>query len=406
MYKRQNYSATIMLMAAFGIASCGQEAKAPLEPAATVNTQAAFADYPAPLAEEETGISNTLVTPFDKNWAIIHDANFHSMIDGRFIVIDSAAQSKAYKGTMHGGTVGGLAVSDTRGEIYIATSYHSRGISGERTDIIAIHDPATLEKTGEIIVPSKRGANMPFKNSFRLSGDESLSFNYNFTPAASISVTDMTARKFLKEVPVPGCTLAYPMGNKGFASLCGDGTMIGVSLNSAGQVTNETRSEKFNDIDDDSLFLKQARFGDLLLFPTFTGNIQPVDLSGDTPKPAAKWSLVSDAERAANWRPGGWQLMAEDGQNLFYILMHADGAEGTHKNGGPELWVFDVAQKKRVQKVKLKTWGVSVAVVGERIIVTNAEMQLDIYNRKDGTFSHTFGDGIFTPFIVYTGTGQ
>ncbi|PHS42400.1 MAG: amine dehydrogenase [Robiginitomaculum sp.] len=366
--------------------------------------------YPAPLGEEEMGNSNVLAVPYAKSWAIIHDANFHSMIDGRFIVFDSTAKSHAYKGSMHGGTVGGIDVASD-GTIYIATMYHSRGISGERTDIIAIHDPVNLEKTGEIIVPAKRGSNMPFKNGFRLSGDDSLAFNYNFTPAASISVVDMAAKKFLKEIPIPGCTLAYPMGAKGFASMCGDGTMMAVGLDASGNVTQVTRSEKFNNIDDDSLFMKPVRFGDMLYFPTFTGNIQPIDLSGDTPKPLAKWSLVSDDERGGNWRPGGWQLIAGGGESddkgVFYILMHADGAEGSHKNGGPEVWVFDVKQKKRIDKIELKTWGVSVAVVGDSLIVTNAEMQLDIYDlTKSRAYSHTFGDGIFTPFVVYTGQGQ
>ena len=365
-----------------------------------------IADFPAPLGEEETGISHTLPVPFDKNWAIIHDANFHSMIDGRFIVFDSAAKSKSYKGTMHGGLVAGMDVSVARNEIYINTTYQSRGISGERTDIIAIHDLGNLEKTGEIILPPKRGANMPFKNAFRLSGDDSLSFSYNFTPAASISVSDMNTKTFLTEVPIPGCTLAYPMGAKGFASMCGDGAMIGVSLDSVGNVVKETRSERFNNIDDNALFLKHARFGDILYFPTFKGSIQPVDLSTDTPKPLQKWSLVSAAEREANWRPGGWQLIAGDNKNSLFILMHPDGAEGTHKNGGSELWVFDVNTKTRTRKIELKTWGVSVAVAGERLIVTNAEMQLDIYDLANGAFSHTFGDGIFTPFIVYSGQGQ
>jgi methylamine dehydrogenase heavy chain len=401
-------------LGALSLAACSQNTSPQQSEEQVVSTDvakgsaatAAQIDYAQPLAEEETGISNTLSFPYPQNWTIIHDANFNSMIDGRFIVMDSGAQSRAYKGTMHGGTVGGMAMSTARGEIYIATTYHARGISGERTDIIAIHDPVNLEKTGEIIIPPKRGANMPFKNGFRLSGDESLSFTYNFTPAASITVTDMVGRKFLTEIPIPGCTLAYPMGATGFASLCGDGTMMGVSLDASGKVTKETRSATFNNIDDDSLFIKRARFGDMLYFPTFSGNIQPIDLSSDTPTPLEKWSLVSAAERKANWRPGGWQVIAGDDKGMFYILMHPDGAEGTQKNGGPEVWVFDAAQKKRVAKIKLKTWGVSVAVAGDRLIVTNAEMQLDIYNLEDRAFTHTFGDGIFTPFIVYTGTGQ
>ncbi len=410
MKKWQSISGSTAMLIVLGLGACSQDGpkstEATPQDVKQVEEPAQAVSYPTSLGEEEMGNSNVLAVPYAPSWAIIHDANFHSMIDGRFIVFDSTAKSHAYKGSMHGGTVGGIDVAND-GTIYIATMYHSRGISGERTDIIAIHDPVNLEKTGEIIVPAKRGSNMPFKNGFRLSGDDSLAFNYNFTPAASISVIDIAAQKFLKEIPIPGCTLAYPMGAKGFASLCGDGTMMGVGLDAGGNVTGETRSEKFNNIDDDSMFMKPVRFGDVLYFPTFTGNIQPIDLSGDTPKPLPKWSLVSEAERAANWRPGGWQLIAGDNAGVFYILMHADGGEGTHKNGGPEVWVFDTKTQKRIDRIELKTWGVSVAVVGDSLIVTNAEMQLDIYDvANKRQYSHTFGDGIFTPFVVYTGQGQ
>jgi methylamine dehydrogenase heavy chain len=85
--------------------------------------------------------------------------------------------------------------------------------------------------------------------------------------------------------------------------------------------------------------------------------------------------------------------------------MHKDGAEGTQKNGGSEIWIFDIKEQKRVGKIELKTWGVSVALAGDKLIVTNAEMQLDIYDTGSGSFSHKFGDGIFTPFIVYNGNG-
>ncbi|MBL4837271.1 MAG: hypothetical protein JKY34_06795 [Kordiimonadaceae bacterium] len=410
--KSAKLQSALALVMALGLSACSESdtpSSAEKQKTSEVQPQTSqelAAAFPEPLVEEEMGISRKLNTPYKDTWVVIHDANFNSMIDGRFIVMDSGSISHAFKGIMHGGMVGALAVSQTRGEIYIATTYHSRGISGERTDIIAIHDTASLEKTAEIIVPAKRGANMPFKASFRLSNDESLSFNYNFTPASSISVTDMGARKFLTEIPIPGCTLAYPMGAKGFASMCGDGTMMGVSLDASGTVIAETHSTEFNDIDKDSLFLKNARFGDRLYFPTFTGNMQPIDLSTDTPKALDKWSLLTDAERAENWRPGGWQLIAGDTGDVFYILMHPNGAEGTQKNGGPEVWIYNAAEKKRIGKIELKTWGLSLAVASDRLIVTNAEMQLDIYDLTTNTYAHTYGDGLFTPFIVYTGQGQ
>ena len=113
MHKWQNITSYTAVLIALGFGACSPKADTPEANAAPEQTAPtkSMASYAEPLAEEETGNSNVLPFPYDGNWAIIHDANFHSMIDGRFILMDSGATSKAFKGTMHGGTVGGVAVS-------------------------------------------------------------------------------------------------------------------------------------------------------------------------------------------------------------------------------------------------------------------------------------------------------
>ena len=55
---------------------------------------------------------------------------------------------------------------------------------------------------------------------------------------------------------------------------------------------------------------------------------------------------------AANWRPGGYQPFALNHANRqFYVAMHSDGAEGSHKNPAAEIWAIDLKSKKRVARV-------------------------------------------------------
>jgi hypothetical protein len=65
------------------------------------------------------------------------------------------------------------------------------------------------------------------------------------------------------------------------------------------------------------------------------------------------WPLASGAERKADWRPGGRQLVAlHRASGRLYVLFH-QGGSGTHKDPGPEIWAFDVAKRKRVARFEL-----------------------------------------------------
>jgi len=114
--------------------------------------------------------------------------------------------------------------------MYVAETFRARGTRGERTDVLTIYDKRTLAPIGEVVIPPKRASEMPLHYNLQLLDNESLALVYNFTPATSVSVVDLVNREFLTEIPIPGCSLVYPMGGRAFASLCADGSILSVTL--------------------------------------------------------------------------------------------------------------------------------------------------------------------------------
>src|SRR3989475_3898734 len=79
--------------------------------------------------------------------------------------------------------------------------------------------------------------------------------------------------------------------------------------------------------------------------------MHPVDVSGEKPRFGETWSLVDDADRRASWRIGGGQHLAvHAASGRLYALMHQGGPD-THKAPGSEVWVFDLATRRRVQRI-------------------------------------------------------
>ena len=85
--------------------------------------------------------------------------------------------------------------------------------------------------------------------------------------------------------------------------------------------------------------------------------------------------------------------------------MHPDGTDGSHKGGGSEVWVYDVESKKRLNRMKLKEWGVSIEVTqGEQpyLVVTNGNMDLDVYSADSGEWIRLIGGRAFEmPMIIH-----
>jgi methylamine dehydrogenase heavy chain len=282
------------------------------------------------------------------HWFWLSDIILHrtALFDG-----DSGQQL----GTISSGTAGvGFVVaplfSADHREIYLAETYYSRGVRGERTDVVTVYDARTLAPVDEIGIPPHRAEFYPGNAANALSDDGRFVGVFNLTPVTSLSVVDVKARKFVAEVPTPGCSLVYGAGARRFLMLCANGAALTVTLDDAGAPT-VARTEPFFDPQKDPITEKAVRRGNEWLFVSYDGVVHPVDVAGDAPAFGPTWSLVDDDDRRASWRIGGAQHLAvHAATGRLYALMHQGGPD-THKEPGTEVWVYDLASKRRVQKI-------------------------------------------------------
>ena len=371
-------------------------------------TALAQQDRPPPLPIEPTGIIETLPAAYPPSWFLVQDAGFFHMSDGKVYVIDTAADTLAsqVKGTFNVSMIGNITQSPERGEIYAAETFHTRGSRGDRIDVLTVFDQTTLAPKGEVILPKgKRFMGMPERYALLIMDNGRWLGVANFSPATSVTLIDLDTRKIIGEIPTPGCVLVYPTGTRGFSSLCADGRFLSTELAADGSVAKQTRTDVFFNSDTTPIFEHPAVIGTTAFFPSIAGLVYPVDISGPVAKVGEPWNLVPEAERAQQWAPAGIGLIDKDDQGRFYIIMHPDAKDGSYQGGGPEVWVFDAAAKKRVQRIKLQSWGLSLAVSrGENpvlMVVNPADMSLEMYNTGSGEFIKTIsGFGQETPLMV------
>ena len=222
--------------------------------------------------------------------------------------------------------------------------------------------PRELKDARVIVLPgTKRALITAMEGLFAFTDDQRMALVFNFTPAASVAVVDLAKRQPLGEIDIPGCSLVYPSGARGFSTLCSSGTLLTVHLDANGAVAGKSESKRFNPLDTDPLFTGSAGLNGVRYFPSLHGRIQPIDMKSEDVKILPDWPLVSASEKTDNWRPSGWQLIASDEKSLLYVLMQPDAGEGTHKDPATEVWVFNPSTKSRVKRMRLVRPGSSIA---------------------------------------------
>lgn len=242
------------------------------------------------------------------------------------------------------------------GQVIVTNSWWERGSTGKRTDIIEVWDLASLAKLPyEIEVPARLALRGNDSTMLGLSSDEKFLFLQNATPATSVSVVDMNARKFAAEIPMPGCFGIYPAAgaaNK-FVALCGDGTAATVTVDTAGKSRGVVRSAAFFDADVDPLFPKAVRDGDTLYFASFNGSVYQVDISGPTATLVEKFSLVEGV--SGGWKPASENLAAiVPGSKVMLISMFPNSGDGDHRVNARQIWSVDLATKKVLARSTVK----------------------------------------------------
>ena len=315
--------------------------------ALALGCQAALAADPLP--PEKIG----LATPPAPNPHRLYltDLQIAHINDGRIHVVDG--QSFKYLGMFSSGLFGITTLSADSSEMLIAATYYTKRNRGDRFDQLEAYDTKTFALKKEISIPTKHALALPYKGTISTSADDAWVFIQNATPLSSVTVVDHKNWKVTGEIPTLGCwaVLPVPSKPKTFGTICGDGTFVTVTLNDKGDGATQTRSEKLFDAEKDPIFVQGEAVGDQYYFVTFQGNVKVVDLGGDTAKLADSWSLVTDADKKDNWRPGGYQILAVHAPSKrLYVAMHDNGKEGSHKVPAKEIWAFDLATKQRVER--------------------------------------------------------
>ena len=364
----------------------------------------------ADLPNDAAGKVETLPVPYPNDWVIVHDIAFDHMSIGRFMVLDiNGGDIKDYfKGSFNGGFIAAFTQALKKPEMYVLEHYYDRGTRGNRTDVLTIYDRATLLPVDEIILDDpklKRAEILVSKYVISLIDDERFLLFYSFTPGTFVTVVDLEKREVVNGVPLPTCAGIFPTGERGFSSLCGNGSMVSFQLDEDGQVTEQGKIEPFFDVDEDALFERPAIIGSTGYFPSFSGAVQEIDLSGSAAVLGEKWSLLNEEDREQNWRPGGAWLTATDSTGRLYVMMHPDGGEGSHDNPGSEIWVFDTASKTRVQRIALTLPAIAFDITmgdAPKIVTTNIEMNLEVYDARSGGHLNTIADFYHNwPLLVY-----
>ena len=387
----------------FASALCGAAVPAAL----LMATPAAAADsrFPKPLPEETLPSVSTLPAQWPASWVTVHDFHFGAILDGRVAVVDTADPVRPLKGLVRAAQFANFLIAKDKGELYTAETFYSRLTRGERTDAITVWDMATLQPKGEIVLPGgKRQQSVTYPHLFQLTNGGKWALIANFTPAQSVSVVDLAARKVLGEIDLPGCAQIYPTGERGFTSLCADGSLFSVTLDASGAAASSKSVLKVQDIDNQALFGTPAMVGTTAWFVSFHGMIQGFDLSGTVAKPIPGSFSVGTADGGTpEWRPGGWQVINADAAGKLYVLMSPYGKEGSHKDGGSEVWVVDPAKKARTLRIPLKGQSVAIAVTKEttpHLVVAQASGAIDIYDAATGAFVRSLGATVAANPIV------
>ncbi len=313
---------------------------------------------PPPLPAEHLGIER--LPPRSPHWVYLYDEVFDNEIDARIYLYDGDGYRRL--GQIGAGFYTSVNLSPDGATTAVAATYFARGSRGARTDVVEFTDNSTLAVTHEIVLPSKRALAGPGLFNLAYSDDGHFLFAAYMTPAASVGVLDPAAGRVLGEIDTAGCVLVIPSGRYRVSSLCESGRLLTVTLDASGHETARSMSEPFFNADTDPVFVQGIPTHRGYVFLSFLGQVHDIDFSAEQPVFAPAWSLLGPGEKG-RWRPGAYQVGAIHKElGRLYVPMH-EGGEGTHKDGGTEIWVYDLATHRRLARWPVKVQGLSRTIV-------------------------------------------
>lgn len=317
----------------------------------------AWPAHGAPLPPEQVG--KTALPEAQPSW--------FTMLGRDSSYIFDAADGEMKGLISHSGFSPAIVSLPSRKEAYVVESYYSRGVTGTRSDVLTFVDLTDLSTKTEIEIPAKTAA-LSFRHHIGLLGDERHVVVFNMTPAQSVSIVDVVERKFLGEIAIPGCAIIMPTGERGFLTLCGDGTLQLIRLDERGAEAARVRTKPFFVVEEDPVFDRVAQTANGWLLVSHEGLVREVKVDGDRITVGEAWSMLGDeapsgadrkrgssssGDAEETWRPGGAQpFTMHRGSSLLYSLMHK-GKVDTQDENGTEIWVFDTERRRRVGRLEL-----------------------------------------------------
>jgi len=291
-----------------------------------------------------------------------------------------------------------------RNEFYAAESFYTRGVRGERTDVLTIFDVISLSAIAEVGLPPKTTP-LWLRNYIGLLGDDRHVVVFNMTPAQSVSVVDVIDREFAGEISTPGCALILPVDEHSFVMICGDGSVQLIRLDNNGIEAKRSRSKPFFSVDDDPVFDQVARTDSGWILASHEGLVIQLTVSGDDITLDKPWSMLNSEDVAESWRPGGRQVMGfHRNSRVLYVLMHKGGVD-THYEPGEEAWLFDIDRKKRIGRVKLAVPADAIQSTQEaasKMLTINTDGHVDIYDAQQLRHLRTIVDPAAKPLYLQT----
>jgi methylamine dehydrogenase heavy chain len=320
------------------------------------------------------------------------------------VLIDGDTQKVL--GNLSGGLAAMFAPSPDHKFFYLADTFYSRGTQGDRTDVLSIYDATHLSRIGEIPITSKRQLALADPSSMGVTPDGRFVLLLNLTPATSVTAVDLDGKKVAGEIQTPGCSEILILGDRQFASVCADGSMLTTDFDDSAKTTSQKRTAKpFFDVEKDPVFQLPAMIDKKAYFVSYHGMVYPMDLSVSPAEPAETWSMLSDAEKKEGWRPGGWQPVAGYAPgHLIFVLMH-QGGEWTQKSAGPEVWVYDVNDHKRVARIPMPLQSNAIKVSHDDnpllFALVTSESKLQIFSALKGRYLGTVNEVSQHPYTLF-----
>jgi methylamine dehydrogenase heavy chain len=350
-------------------------------------------------------LTETTLTTGNPHWIFVLDEAFSNEIDARVHLFDGDTYRRL--GQIDAGFVPGFNLSPDGKTTVVSTTYFARGSRGTRTDVVEFTDNTTLSVTHEIVLPPKRAQTLPSYFNIAYSQDAHFLYVAYITPAASFGVLDPAKSSVLDEIDTAGCVLVIPSGPNRVSSICESGRLLTVTLDAQGHEASRALSDAFFDPDKDPVFVQGVPTRDGFAFLSFLGAVHEVDLSGPQPVFRKPWSLLGAAGQAQSWRPGGMQVGAIHRKSgRLFVPMHR-GGEGTHKQGGTEIWVFDLKSHQRLARWPMapnKLGAVLALQVSQDdapiLFAATEKSEVAVLDARDGQLRHVEKNLGQTPWLL------